>query len=85
MLLSYFRKIDAYSGIRIFALAFMALALTGIDASLQWERLLLATVLGAAWLFLSWTLMRDRWVVRGTLFRYLIFLLLAVYWSGELY
>ncbi|MDC0614494.1 hypothetical protein OAP05_01225 [Schleiferiaceae bacterium] len=85
MLLSYFRKIDAYSGIRIFALAFMALALTGIDASLQWERLLLATVLGAAWLFLSWTVMRDRWVVRGTLFRYLIFLLLAVYWSGELY
>ncbi len=85
MLLSYFRKIDAYSGIRMFALAIVALALTGIDASLQWERLLLATVLGAAWLFLSWTVMRDRWVVRGTLFRFLIFLLLAVYWSGELY
>ena len=85
MLLSYFRKIDAYSGIRMFALAIVALALTGIDASLQWERLLLATVLGAAWLFLSWTVMRDRWVVRGTLFRYLIFLVLAVYWSGELY
>src|SRR6056300_487116 len=85
MLLSYFRKIDAYSGIRMFALAIAALALTGIDASLQWERLLLATVLGAAWLFLSWTVMRDRWVVRGTLFRYLIFLVLAVYWSGELY
>ena len=85
MLLSYFRKIDAYSGIRIFALAFMALALTGIDAAFQWERLLLATVLGAAWLFLSWTVMRDHWVVGGTLFRYLIFVMLAVYWSGEYY
>jgi hypothetical protein len=83
MLLSYFRKIDAYSGIRIFALSIVALALTGMDASIQWERLLLASVLGAAWLFLSWTVMRDRWVVRGTLFRYLIFLLLAVYWCGE--
>lgn len=85
MLLSYFRKIDAYSGIRIFALAFMALALTGIDADFEWERLLLATALGAAWLFLSWTVMRDHWVVRGTLFRYLIFVILAVYWSGEYY
>ena len=78
MLLSYFRKIDAYSGIRIFALAFMALALTGIDADFEWDRLLLATALGAAWLFLSWTVMRDHWVVRGTLFRYLIFVMLAV-------
>ncbi|CAI8155348.1 MAG: Uncharacterised protein [Flavobacteriales bacterium UBA4585] len=85
MLLSYFRKIDAYSGIRIFALAFMALALTGIDADFEWDRLLLATALGAAWLFLSWTVMRDHWVVRGTLFRYLIFVMLAVYWSGEYY
>ena len=85
MLLSYFRKIDAYSGIRIFALAFMALALTGIDADFEWNRLLLATALGAAWLFLSWTVMRDHWVVRGTLFRYLIFVMLAVYWSGEYY
>ena len=63
----------------------MALALTGIDADFEWDRLLLATALGAAWLFLSWTVMRDHWVVRGTLFRYLIFVMLAVYWSGEYY
>ena len=85
MLLSYFRKIDAYSGIRIFALASMALALMGIDADFGWERLLLTIVLGAAWLFLSWTVMRDHWVVGGTLFRYLIYVMLAVYWSGEYY
>ena len=85
MLLSYFRKIDAYSGIRIFALAFMALALMGIDADFGWERLLLTIVLGAAWLFLSWTVMRDHWVVGGTLFRYLIYVMLAIYWSGEYY
>ena len=85
MLLSYFRKIDAYSGIRTFALAFMALALIEIDADFQGERLLLTIVLGAAWLFLSWTVMRDHWVVGGTLFRYLIFVMLAVYWSGEYY
>ena len=85
MLLSYFRKIDAYSGIRIFVLAIAALVLTGTDVFVQWERVLLSTLLGGAWLFLSWTVMRDRWVVRGTLFRYLIFLLLAVYWSGEQY
>lgn len=85
MLLSYFRKIDAYSGIRIFVLAIAALVLTGTDVFVQWEQVLLSTLLGGAWLFLSWTVMRDRWVVRGTLFRYLIFLLLAVYWSGEQY
>lgn len=85
MRLSYFRKIDAYSGIRIFTLALMALALMGIDAAFDWERLLLATVLGAAWLFLSWTVMRDHWVVHGTLFRYLIFVMLSVYWSAEYY
>ena len=85
MLLSYFRKIDAYSSIRIIALAVTALTLTQIGETLQWEQLILTTVLGAAWLFLSWTVMRDRWVVRGTLFRFLIFLLLAVYWSGEFY
>ena len=85
MLLSYFRKIDAYSGIRIFVLAIAALVLMGTDVFVQWEQVLLSTLLGGAWLFLSWTVMRDRWVVRGTLFRYLIFLLLAVYWSGEQY
>lgn len=85
MLLSYFRKIDAYSSIRIIALAVTALTLTQIGETLQWEQLILTAVLGAAWLFLSWTVMRDRWVVRGTLFRFLIFLLLAVYWSGEFY
>ena len=85
MLLSYFRKIDAYSSIRIIALAVTALTLTHIGESLQWEQLILTAVLGAAWLFLSWTVIRDRWVVRGTLFRFLIFLMLAVYWSGEFY
>ena len=29
--------------------------------------------------------MRDHWVVGGTLFRYLIYVMLAIYWSGEYY
>ena len=51
MLLSYFRKIDAYSGIRIFVLAIAALVLTGTDVFVQWEQVLLSTLLGGAWLF----------------------------------
>lgn len=85
MLLRYFRKIDAYSGLRIFAIALLALFAIWFEAQDAWISLGWSVVLGGAWLYLSWTLMRDRWVVRGTLYRYLIYFIIGIYWTSEFY
>ena len=39
--------------------------------------------LGALWLWLSWTLLRDRWVIMASALRFMTFLVLALYWSVE--
>ena len=83
MLLSYFRKIDAYSGIRVFAAAVVAFAVhwsTGIGS---WQEVVMSFGLGALWLWLSWTLLRDRWVIMASALRFMTFLVLALYWSVE--
>jgi len=85
MLLRYFRKIDAFSGLRLFAIALLALLAIWFEAQDAWISLGWSLVLGGAWLYLSWTLMRDRWVVRGTLFRFLIYFITGVYWTSEFY
>ena len=83
MLLSYFRKIDAYSAIRVFAAAIVAFAVhwsTGIES---WQDVVMSLGLGALWLWLSWTLLRDRWVIKASALRFMTYLLLALYWSVE--
>ena len=35
------------------------------------------------WLWLSWTLLRDRWVIKAIALRFMTYLLLALYWSVE--
>ncbi len=85
MLLRNFRKIDAYSGLRIFVIALLALFAIWFEAKTEWISLAWSVALGGAWLYLSWTLMRDRWVVRGTLFRFLIYFITGIYWTSEFY
>jgi len=83
MLLSYFRKIDAYSGIRVFAAAVVAFALLWSAGIGSWQEVVLSFGLGALWLWLSWTLLRDRWVIKSSALRFMTFLVLALYWSVE--
>lgn len=83
MLLTYFRKIDAYSGIRVFAAAVVAFAVLWSAGIGSWKEVALSFGLGALWLWLSWTLLRDRWVMKASAFRFMTFLVLAVYWSVE--
>jgi hypothetical protein len=83
MLLSYFRKIDAYSGIRVFAAAVVAFAVLWSAGIASWQEVVLSFGLGALWLWLSWTLLRDRWVIKASALRFMTFLVLAVYWSVE--
>jgi hypothetical protein len=83
MLLSYFRKIDAYSGIRVFAAAVVAFAVLWSAGIGTWQEGVLSFGLGALWLWLSWTLLRDRWVIKASALRFMTFLVLAVYWSVE--
>lgn len=83
MLLSYFRKIDAYSGIRVFAAAVVAFAVLWSTGIGSWKEVALSFGLGALWLWLSWTLLRDRWVMKASALRFMTFLVLAVYWSVE--
>ena len=83
MLLSYFRKIDAYSGIRVFAAAVVAFAVLWSAGIASWQEVVLSFGLGALWLWLSWTLLRDRWVMKASALRFMTFLVLAVYWSVE--
>lgn len=83
MLLSYFRKIDAYSGIRVFAAAVVAFAVLWSAGIGSWQEVVLSFGLGALWLWLSWTLLRDRWVIKTSALRFMSFLVLALYWSVE--
>ena len=77
MLLSYFRKIDAYSGIRVFAAAVVAFAVLWSAGIGSWQEVVLSFGLGALWLWLSWTLLRDRWVIKASALRFMTFLVLA--------
>jgi len=83
MLLRYFRKIDAYSGIRVFAAAVVVFAVIFSTGTGGWKEVILSFGLGAAWLWLSWTLLRDRWVIKTSALRFMTFLLLSIYWSVE--
>lgn len=83
MLLSYFRKIDAYSGIRVFAAAVVAFTVLWSAGIGSWQEVVLSFGLGALWLWLSWTLLRDRWVIKTSALRFMSFLVLALYWSVE--
>lgn len=83
MLLTYFRKIDAYSGIRVFAAAVVAFAVLWSAGIGSWQEVALSFGLGALWLWLSWTLLRDRWVIKASALRFMTFLVLALYWSVE--
>lgn len=83
MLLRYFRKIDAYSGIRLLALGVVS------GAAVCWISSDSPTDLGlfiASYLVfgtLSWYFFRERWAFKGTTFRFLLYALLALLWSIE--
>ncbi len=83
MLLSYFRKFDAYSGIRVFAAALVVFAVHWSAGIGSWQEVALSFGLGALWLWLSWTLLRDRWGIKSSALRFMTFLVLALYWSVE--
>lgn len=83
MLLRHFRKIDAYSGIRVFAAALLAFLLVWSSGFSGWQEVIYSFALGALWLWLSWTLLRDRWVIKTSALRFMTFLVLAIYWGVE--
>ena len=83
MLLRYFRKIDAYSGIRLLALALVSGAAVFWISSDSWIDLTYFAVCYLGMGALSWFSFRDRWAFKGTTFRFLIYALLTLLWSVE--
>ena len=83
MLLRYFRKIDAYSGLRLFALVLICgigVVMTSGDNRRD-QLFFLFTFLFSA--LLCWTFFKDRWTFKGSQFRFLVTLLFIVLWSSE--
>ncbi len=83
MLLRYFRKIDAYSGLRLFALVLVCgigVVLTSGDSRRDHLFFLLLFFFSG---FLCWTVFKDRWAFKGSQFRFLVAVLFVILWSSE--
>jgi hypothetical protein len=83
MLLRYFRKIDAYSGLRLFALVLVCgivVVLTSGDSRRDHFLFLLLFFFSG---LLCWTFFKDRWAFKGSQFRFLVAVLFVILWSSE--
>ena len=83
MLLRYFRKIDAYSGIRVIAAGIITFCIVWSTDYSNWQELLLSFALGSLMLWLCWTILRDRWVLKTSALRIITYFLLSIHWSAE--
>ena len=83
MLLRYFRKIDAYSGIRVIAAGIITFCIVWSTDYSNWQELLLSFALGSLMLWLCWTILRDRWVLKTSALRFITYFLLSIHWSAE--
>jgi len=83
MLLRYFRKIDAYSGLRLFALVLVCVigvVVTSGDSRRDHVFFLFIFFFTG---LLCWMFFKDRWTFKGSQFRFLVAVLFVILWSSE--
>jgi hypothetical protein len=83
MILSQFRKIDAFTGLKVMVLGFLVLGFEYWQSVFNWKELVFDTLGGISLILLFWTVFRSRWLLRGTAFRFLLFYIWGLYWSLE--